>query len=715
MTIATLIRRVKNRPEKPQKKTSLRADVQGLRAFAVLVVIADHIFHWPSGGFVGVDIFFVISGFVITLSLLREHARNGRISVVEFYRRRVRRIMPAAALTLAFTVVAAYVAFSASRFMSVVVDAGLAAVFVANWRFASVGTDYFAADGPVSPLQHFWSLAVEEQFYFIWPFLVMAIFVFAARKKLADARTILTAVVGLIIVASLAWAFWETSNSATMAYFSTPSRAWELAVGALLALLVPACSRIPAAARPVIAWAGVAGMVASLFLINGTSPFPAPSALLPVLSAAIFIAAGSGSSKQRFLAPFTNKVSVYVGALSYSLYLWHFPIIIIAGAFLDTDDLTVQLALLVAIFVWSYYAFELVEERVLASNWLTGKPRKTSFRAGNVFSNAYQLKALSLLAIVALGAVYLGLRPAPAPDYSAIPALPAAPLATTGPTQAAPQFGPEVTKVQSDLTAAIKATAWPTLTPTLDNVIATDPVPPGIGPCGAVSPPSAEECTWGDLDAPNTAIIIGDSVAQTYIPALREIYGTGDWNLRGMSMYACRALDLAFEAPTEELQDGCEQRKQDVVDAVNTTSPDLVIVVNSYYMAANLIGTERRATSADWGPAMKSYLSKMSGSGANFTLITPPPADKNPSVCATKQSTPADCVGRITDDWKAMAKSDRELMASMGGRFIDSSSLFCVSTYCPAFSSTLPIKRDVTHIIPDYAMKIVPGLRELLT
>lgn len=698
----------------PTKK-GVRRDIQGLRAFAVIVVILDHLMHWPGGGFVGVDIFFVISGFVITQSLLREHARTGLVSIPDFYRRRVRRIMPASVLTLGFTLAAAYIAFGQSRFMTTTWDALWAILFSANWRFASIGTDYFQSAGPISPLQHFWSLAVEEQFYFVWPFLMAGVFaIFASlRRPARGARFVVGTLIAGLVAASLAWALHETTSSPAVAYFSTLSRAWELGVGALLAISAPACARIANSIRPILAWIGVAGMVASLFVISTETPFPAPAGLLPVLSAALFILAGTGPAEQRHLLPFTNRVSGYIGDMSYSLYLWHFPIIIIAGTWLDVDSLPVQLALLSGIFVWSYYAYVLWEKRILDSSWLTGKPRRSSFRAGTVFSEVYRLQALSLLALLTAGAVVVGLQPVKAPEAVDLP-LSSAPAPKTGATAQAPSFGPEVTKLQADLTAALQSPIWPNLSPTLDEVIAKDPVPADIGPCGGVAPPSAAECTWGDPLAPNNAVIIGDSVAQTYIPALQKIYGVGTWNLRGMSMYGCRAISLAFESQSQEQDAACEQRKIDVVNAVNSTRPDLVIVINSYYMAPHIVGTDRRATAADWKPAMKTYLSRMTGSGAKFVIITPPPADKNPSLCATKQSAPRDCVGRQTDDWKSMGKADREVIKELGGTFVDSSNLFCAQTFCPAFSGSLPIKRDVTHMIPDYAIKIAPGLRELL-
>lgn len=165
------------------KRQHLRSDIQGLRAFAVIVVILDHLLHWPSGGFIGVDIFFVISGFVITESLLQEQERTGSISFSAFYKRRVKRILPASTLVLVVTVTASFLTYNQSRFISVAWDAVWALFFSGNWHFAAAGTDYFQSGGPVSPLQHYWSLAVEEQFYFVWPWVMLLIFALLSRRS----------------------------------------------------------------------------------------------------------------------------------------------------------------------------------------------------------------------------------------------------------------------------------------------------------------------------------------------------------------------------------------------------------------------------------------------------------------------------------------------------------------------------------------------------
>ena len=185
-----------------------RLDIQGLRMVAVLTVFANHLWHWPRGGFIGVDVFFVISGFLITGNLLRTAENTGTVSFKKFYWNRVRRIVPAATVVLIITYVVCLLVFLPFRAHPVGVDALFAFIFMANWHFAIHETDYFAAADAVSPIQHYWSLSIEEQFYFMWPALIFVISLIVVRKAWTHHHRMLLAggVMGVIIVASLGWA-----------------------------------------------------------------------------------------------------------------------------------------------------------------------------------------------------------------------------------------------------------------------------------------------------------------------------------------------------------------------------------------------------------------------------------------------------------------------------------------------------------------------------
>lgn len=211
-----------------------RPEIEGLRAVAVLLVVANHL-GWATGGFVGVDVFFVISGFLITGLLLSEAGRTGRISFVGFYRRRARRILPAALLTLIGTNLAAHAIFLAVRAHQTAVDSWWALGFLANVHFAANGTDYFRAELPPSLVQHFWSLSVEEQFYVVWPVVIAAVLLVSRRIRAGRAvvRPAVFGALAVIVIGSFVWALHETGSAPTRAYFDTGARAWELGAGAL--------------------------------------------------------------------------------------------------------------------------------------------------------------------------------------------------------------------------------------------------------------------------------------------------------------------------------------------------------------------------------------------------------------------------------------------------------------------------------------------------
>jgi peptidoglycan/LPS O-acetylase OafA/YrhL len=339
-----------------------RADIQGLRAVAVLLVVLAHAgVGFVAGGFVGVDVFFVLSGFLITGLLLAEARKHGSVSLVDFYIRRARRILPAAALALVATDAAALFLLNFVRARGAVVDSLNAAGFAANFHFAAMGVDYFARQAPPSPILHFWSLSVEEQFYLVWPlFLSLALFRARGLRRLL-------CVVTLLAGASLGWSIYQTRAAPTVAYFSPFTRAWELGLGATLAVAAPTLERTPSAVRLVLGWAGVAAIACSALLFSNGTPFPGALALVPTLGTALAIVAGMGSrssplSVGRLLA---LRPMCIVGDRSYALYLWHWPVLIIAAEYAGQDlSLAVKLGLMVAAFVVSCISYTLVENPI---------------------------------------------------------------------------------------------------------------------------------------------------------------------------------------------------------------------------------------------------------------------------------------------------------------------------------------------------------------
>ncbi|WP_127498889.1 acyltransferase family protein [Actinoplanes solisilvae] len=292
-----------------------RPDIEGLRAIAVLLVVLYHAgVPGLAGGFVGVDVFFVISGFLITALMLREIRETGRLSLIDFYARRARRILPAAAFVLVATLLAGYHWLGFLRGDEIAEDVTWAALFAANFRFATEGVDYLASQGALSPVQHFWSLAVEEQFYLVFPAAIVLLlwlgFRWAIGYWLAAA-----------VAASFAYSIWL---SGPWAYFSPATRAWELGAGCLLALAATRLDRVPARLATAMAGTGLALIVVAALTFNEMTRFPGYAAALPVL-ATVLVLAGRGDSV------LGRRPLLWLGRLSYSFYLWHWPVLIVAS------------------------------------------------------------------------------------------------------------------------------------------------------------------------------------------------------------------------------------------------------------------------------------------------------------------------------------------------------------------------------------------------
>ena len=337
-----------------------RPDVEGLRAVAVTLVVLYHAgVSWMTGGFIGVDVFFVISGFLITGLLLREHEKRQKISIPGFYARRARRILPAGMVVIIATVLGAYHYQNFISYALTAQDGRWAALFAANIHFANVGTDYFTQNNlQSSPLLHYWSLAVEEQFYFVWPTIVLLVGLAARRVPL---RRIVFVVAAIGTVASFLWALHVEGANNTWAFFSPFTRAWELGIGAVAATVVAYARRMNKWVGVAVAWAGVAAIIASLVVYQDPNTYSATHLLLAVLgSVAVLIGGASGIGAGHALAVVPVRA---VGRVSYGWYLLHYPPMILLAGALWTGPLPVHERLVIAgvtlaVAFAMYYALE---------------------------------------------------------------------------------------------------------------------------------------------------------------------------------------------------------------------------------------------------------------------------------------------------------------------------------------------------------------------
>jgi peptidoglycan/LPS O-acetylase OafA/YrhL len=454
----------------------------------VLLVVLGHAgVPFLGGGYVGVDVFFVLSGFLITGLLLAEAERSGRVSLGGFYARRARRILPAALLTLLATDLAASHLLNFVRAREVISDSVWAAAFGANVHFAQQGTDYFAQGQPPSPLLHFWTLSVEEQFYLVWPALLALALL---RRRLVP---IVVAGLGLGL-ASLGWSIASTQAAENAAYFSTFARAWELALGAALAIARPSLPRVR--------WIGLAAIAAAAVGFSSATPFPGYAALLPAAGAGLVVAAG-GRARLLSSAPLR-----FVGDRSYAFYLWHWPVLTIAVQHAGHDLSTgVKLLLLLGAFGLSVLSYALVEN-----------PIRRAKVPARILWPASAAAALALALVIT--------RPIGGTAAAAVH-----PHALLDPVAAAEARA--VAKPLPAVVAAVRAAERGAPLPT--------PLEPPVGglhgdfyffPDGCTPSrygTSSRICRLGDTHSRKTIVVIGDSHAEMWMPTILAMAQRDGW------------------------------------------------------------------------------------------------------------------------------------------------------------------------------------------
>ncbi|MFM8858019.1 MAG: acyltransferase family protein [Actinomycetota bacterium] len=676
-----------------------RSDLQGMRAVAVLAVFAEHLFGWPAGGFVGVDVFFVISGFFITGLLIRERTATGRLSFRDFYIRRVRRILPSALLVLVATVVFSFLLFPTVRAKQTLLDALYAALFLANFRFEALGADYFQQGKPTSPIQHYWSLSIEEQFYLVWPALIVVIF--AATRKLRRTGKIhvrewsLLGALGVIVIASLGWAAFLSGHDPNAAYFSTLTRVWELGVGALVAIAGPWLLRLPAAIRPWLAYAGLAGVFGSMFVIDSTVQFPTPGALLPVGATALVVASFHGADV-RGMFPLTNPVARYIGDVSYTLYLWHWPVITLMASLLPRGPVYYGLVVVLTVGL-TVVTYRFFENPIRTSGWLLAKP---STQHGERRLPALTPSRWALIGALAAGGILTAIL-----GIAYLDKISAATALSGGNRGARVEAG-QALGAQTD--PCFGAPAMVNQACVLRNPEA--PLQPGIDqfvkdayeqPCYRGSKESErgerfiKTCTYGYTgdDAVKMAIV-GDSHAAQIIAAIRPVLDANKWSLTTYLGTGCK-----WKLPPRS--DGCP------VDWIEQE-----LLSNRYDL---VITTSIRGGSLDgyreaWAP--------IAAAGTRIAVIADNPGvSEDSQACLTRVQIGADRTGECgTPRAEAFADADPLVAAAAqvpGTTVIDLTSFYCTADFCPSVIGDVIVYRDSRgHLTSTFARTLAPAIEE---
>lgn len=684
----------------------LRGDIQGLRAIAVLTVIAAHAgVPFLPGGYVGVDVFYVISGYLISGLLFREVLGSGTFSLTGFWSRRARRILPAATLVTTLTVVASLFWMSLIDARQVVTDAVWATLFAANVHFSRENVDYFSQAAGPSPLQHYWSLAVEEQFYVVWPLLLLACLgvtrlVTGMKKQQRLPRRAVLALLVVVTVSSFAWSIYQTSHDPGSAYFSTLTRTWELGIGALAALLSPrAARRLTPRVVTAISMLGLAAVVVSCVTFTPQTAFPGYAAALPVLGTALLLLAGAGSGEpvtSRLLSLPPMRV---VGDWSYSLYLWHWPVLILTERLL-ARPLTGLERLLAVVVVFNLAA-------------LTYRHVEMPFRQGRPARALRIPRALVLYPVsVALVAVtcagswhWIEVRGGEHGDNPAITVVGAHPDDT-------------VALVRASVAAARDRLAIPSdLTPDLLNL--RDSVA-DVGECD-YSQDMHRLCARGAPDGDRTVVVIGDSHARAWIPAFDKISIEGNWRAYYLVKSQCTAAHVTV-APVDDERPftGCDDFHDWAMSQIESIHPDLVVVASSPPVNGVYDGETRHEATEQVAPLLSAgydhlFLDLRSAAERVVLLRDVPKSSDDPGTCLTTGSPSlADCMFEPVERSRLLGDVAVQSARLARVKVVDPTPWLCYQDECPVVIGGTLSYRDTDHLTTEYAAKLAGALGNAL-
>ncbi|MFE3515612.1 acyltransferase family protein [Streptomyces sp. NPDC059166] len=673
----------------PVPKHSPRADIQGLRALAVTMVVLSHAGVGPvAGGYAGVDVFFVVSGFLITSQLLRELSATGRMSVGGFYARRALRLLPAATVVIVVTLAGSWLFLSKVRFQEYVLDAVGSALYVLNLRLAVDGTDYLAEGSPPSPFQHFWSLAVEEQFYLVWPLLLLATWRLSRRRRTT------AVVLGLLCGVSLGMSVWAMDGPASWAYFGSHTRFWELGAGALLALSAARLGRLPVPAAAVLSWAGLASVLLSAVLFDDGTAFPGYYALLPVLGTVLVLAGGCvpgpyGAGRLLGLRP-----AVLLGGLSYSWYLWHWPLLVIGPGVLDGPT-GVRTALLLAVLALlpAWATARLVENPVRFHPALRG-------RHGRALALGACLSALA--AVTALTA---SLFPPAVGSGRAAP-VPARELADA----------PDPAARLRELLESSGDSLPGNLTPGLTSVKASEAKVYADGCHVGYESVSTPPCVYGDPASDQVVVLFGDSHAAQWFPALDRLASVHHWKLVSLTKASCKPAEVTT-VHSGAPYTSCDIWRHRVLARIGAVHPALVVVSSSEAGDATRPAADPvRQWAEGFGETFGAI--RRSGAGVAVLLDTPWPRADAVDCAASHPMDLRRCANSLPEaiEDPGRRKAVRDAARSSGAAVIDPAPWLCTDAGgCPVAVGNTLVYRDDSHVAEAYAAALAPLLDERLT
>jgi peptidoglycan/LPS O-acetylase OafA/YrhL len=692
----------------------LSPTIEALRAIAVTLVVLFHL--WPervTGGFVGVDVFFAISGYLISGHLLREREVTGHVRLLAFWARRVRRLLPAALVVLLATLCATVLFVPMARWGRLIVDLWASLGLVQNWHLAADSVNYFEVGNSPTALQHFWSLSVEEQFYLVWPVIVVLLGVVALRRSTTSHRALVGRAAIVVGIASLAWSIYQSISSPAVAYFSTLTHAWEFAAGAGLAVLAPAISRVAArmtsrvrtTVGAVALVLGVAAILASGMRFTGSLAFPGWIAVIPIGGAILAIATLSFTEGSRIDRIVGIRPIRLLGATSYSNYLWHWPLIVIVPFVLDHPLGTVDKVVILG--------------ASIALAWLTKRFVEDPVRFGALARTGAR-RTLAIGAAAALCAAAIGIAPHVTFDTTKARVTQLAhtefakALDATDPCfashaalQASPSICPdshvldpsslEIARWSSVIDAEPTAEdrAWTTSWTRCPSSTTADPRP---------------SCTFGPKDAPFTIAVVGDSHGFQWAYAILPIAKKYNWRVTITWFAGCE-----LSVPSDK-DDTCAEWQRATLDELAANDGNDLIVTSAFSRSFQYHDRQSRAPAAQ--ERYRAALEELVDAQRHVLVIGDAPLGVSnipECISATTQTVdPCTSPRAVADEVDPLEDAALSIESPLL-QFFDVDDVFCDETTCHAVIGGITAYRDRHHISPPFLRSLGTLIEPILT
>lgn len=649
-----------------------RPDIEGLRGISILLVILFHAgLPWAPGGFIGVDVFFVISGFLITGKLWRESQVAGGLNITRFYAWRIRRLLPAALVAVGLiTLIGLLLAAPLNR-SEMAADGAASALSLANMRFIG-SVDYFAPTSSPSPFLHFWSLSVEEQFYLVWPALILLLTWGGGGR-----RRVIAALLAAVL-ASFALSLWLTDASPARAFYLLPTRVWQLGAGGLLALLLVAGVSRRAG---LIAWLGLGTILFASVVLTAEMPYPGLAALLPTLGAAALLYGGSAPSGP--LRALTSVPLRFLGKISYSLYLWHWPLLVLPVLWLERALSPIEVTAAVT--------------ASIGVAWLSWRFVEQPFRYGSASRSATSWSAIRIgvagILVVTLFTQGFSAGLAAASSTTQVLPTPSASPSGSPATSPAPSDGPIL--LPANLTPSLSAARKDEERLRGDGCLAFERV---------TTPPN---CVYGVKGSAITIALVGDSHASHWFPAIEAIALERGWRLVTFVKVSCSFTtipqrNLALKRAYRE----CTAFNEATVARLNQIKPALTIIVNRRTFRP----IEGNISSALAGAALGEMVARLPGSTA-ILVDTPDPGRDVPACLSKHPSDIRACLFTQDDaDNREIGVAERVAAEVSGAQLIDLTGEICGAWPCLPIAKSVLIYRDEDHMTETFSRSLAAPL-----